>query len=41
MIMHSDGFVIGGLTQEDFINAKTKVPLPGGIPLPGQAFAPI
>ncbi|MDP9085958.1 MAG: type II and III secretion system protein [Pseudomonadota bacterium] len=38
MIKHSDGFVMGGLTQEVFISAKTKVPLLGDIPLLGQAF---
>ncbi|MDP9086668.1 MAG: type II secretion system protein GspD, partial [Pseudomonadota bacterium] len=38
MIKHSDGFVIGGLTQEVLIGAKTKVPLLGDIRFLGQAF---
>jgi general secretion pathway protein D len=37
-VRDGDSFVIGGLTQEDFINTKTKVPLLGDIPLLGQAF---
>jgi general secretion pathway protein D len=37
-VRDGDSFVIGGLTQEDFINTKTKVPLLGDIPLIGTAF---
>ena len=37
-VKDGDSFVIGGLTQEDFIHTKTKVPLLGDIPLVGQAF---
>ncbi|WP_185829141.1 type II secretion system protein GspD [Sphingomonas ginkgonis] len=37
-VRNGDSFVIGGLTQEDVINTKTKVPLLGDIPLVGQAF---
>ena len=37
-VRDGDSFVIGGLTQEDTINSKTKVPLFGDIPLIGQAF---
>ena len=37
-VRDGDSFVIGGLTQEDTINSKTKVPLLGDIPLIGQAF---
>ena len=37
-VRDGDSFVIGGLTQEDVINSKTKVPLLGDIPLIGQAF---
>ncbi|WP_114227119.1 MULTISPECIES: secretin N-terminal domain-containing protein [Sphingomonas] len=33
-----ESFVIGGLTQEDVINSKSKIPLLGDIPLVGQAF---
>ena len=33
-----DSFVIGGLTQDENIDTKTKVPLLGDIPLLGQAF---
>jgi general secretion pathway protein D len=37
-VRDGDSFVIGGLSQEDVINAKSKVPLLGDIPLIGQAF---
>ena len=37
-VRDGDSFVIGGLSQEDVINTKTKVPLLGDIPLIGQAF---
>jgi general secretion pathway protein D len=37
-VRDGDSFVIGGLTQEDVINSKTKIPLLGDIPLIGQAF---
>lgn len=37
-VRDGDSFVIGGLTQEDVINTKTKIPLLGDIPLVGQAF---
>jgi general secretion pathway protein D len=37
-VRDGDSFVIGGLSQEDVINTKTKVPLLGDIPLLGQAF---
>jgi general secretion pathway protein D len=37
-VRDGDSFVIGGLTQEDVINSKTKVPLLGDIPIIGQAF---
>ena len=37
-VRDGDSFVIGGLTQEDVINSKSKVPLLGDIPLIGQAF---
>ena len=33
-----DSFVIGGLTQDDVLNSKSKIPLLGDIPLIGQAF---
>ena len=33
-----DSFVIGGLTQDENISTKTKVPLLGDIPIVGQAF---
>ena len=37
-VQDGDSFVIGGLSQEDVINAHTKIPLLGDIPLIGQAF---
>ena len=37
-VRDGDSFVIGGLSQEDVINTKTKVPLLGDIPILGQAF---
>jgi general secretion pathway protein D len=37
-VRDGESFVIGGLSQEDVINTKTKVPLLGDIPLVGQAF---
>ena len=37
-VRDGDSFVIGGLTQEDVINNKTKIPLLGDIPIVGQAF---
>jgi len=37
-VRDGDSFVIGGLSQEDMINSKTKVPLLGDIPLLGRAF---
>lgn len=37
-VRDGDSFVIGGLSQEDVINTKTKVPLLGDLPLIGQAF---
>lgn len=37
-VRDGDSFVIGGLSQEDVINSKSKIPLLGDIPLLGQAF---
>jgi general secretion pathway protein D len=37
-VRDGDSFVIGGLTQDEQLNTKTKVPLLGDIPLLGQAF---
>ena len=37
-VKDGDSFVIGGLTQEDVINSKTKIPLLGDIPILGQVF---
>jgi len=37
-VRDGDSFVIGGLSQEDMINNKSKVPLLGDIPILGQAF---
>jgi general secretion pathway protein D len=37
-VRDGDSFVIGGLTQDDVLNTKTKIPLLGDIPLIGQAF---
>lgn len=37
-VRDGDSFVIGGLTQEDIINTKSKIPGLGDIPLVGQLF---
>jgi general secretion pathway protein D len=37
-VRDGDSFIIGGLSQEDVIRTKTKVPLLGDVPLLGQAF---
>jgi len=37
-VRDGDSFVIGGLTQDDVLNSKSKIPLLGDIPLLGQAF---
>ena len=37
-VRDGEPFVIGGLSQEDVIKTRTKVPLLGDIPLLGQAF---
>lgn len=37
-VRDGDSFVIGGLTQDENITTKTKVPLLGDIPIVGQAF---
>ena len=37
-VKDGDSFVIGGLTQEDVINNRTKIPLLGDIPLLGTLF---
>jgi general secretion pathway protein D len=37
-VRDGDSFVIGGLTQDENINNKSKVPVLGDIPLVGQAF---
>jgi general secretion pathway protein D len=37
-VRDGDSFVIGGLTQEDTINSKSKIPVLGDVPLLGQAF---
>jgi general secretion pathway protein D len=37
-VRDGDSFVIGGLTQDENITTRTKVPLLGDIPLVGQAF---
>lgn len=37
-VRDGDSFIIGGLSQEDVINTKTKIPVLGDIPLLGQAF---
>jgi general secretion pathway protein D len=37
-VRDGDSFVIGGLSQDDVINSKSKVPLLGDIPILGQAF---
>ena len=37
-VRDGDSFVIGGLTQDENLTSRTKVPLLGDIPLLGQAF---
>jgi general secretion pathway protein D len=37
-VRDGDSFVIGGLTQDENINTKTKIPLLGDLPVVGQAF---
>ncbi len=37
-VRDGDSFVIGGLTQDETISSKSKVPLLGDIPVLGQAF---
>lgn len=37
-VRDGDSFVIGGLTQDETISSKSKVPLLGDIPILGQAF---
>jgi len=37
-VRDGDSFVIGGLTQDEDLRTKTKVPLLGDIPILGQAF---
>jgi general secretion pathway protein D len=37
-VRDGDSFVIGGLTQDENITTKTKVPFLGDIPLVGQVF---
>jgi general secretion pathway protein D len=37
-VRDGDSFVIGGLTQEETISSKSKVPLLGDIPVVGGAF---
>lgn len=37
-VRDGDSFVIGGLTQDENINNKTKIPLLGDIPILGQVF---
>jgi len=37
-VRDGDSFIIGGLTQDENLNTKTKVPLLGDIPILGQAF---
>jgi general secretion pathway protein D len=37
-VRDGDSFVIGGLTQDETISSKSKVPILGDIPLVGQAF---
>jgi general secretion pathway protein D len=37
-VRDGDSFVIGGLTQDEMLSTKSKVPLLGDIPLIGQAF---
>ena len=37
-VRDGDSFVIGGLTQDEQLNSRSKVPLLGDIPILGQAF---
>lgn len=37
-VRDGDSFVIGGLTQDENLTTKTKIPLLGDIPIVGQAF---
>jgi general secretion pathway protein D len=37
-VRDGDSFVIGGLTQDETISSKSKIPLLGDIPIVGQAF---
>ncbi|HEX3676930.1 MAG TPA: secretin N-terminal domain-containing protein [Sphingomicrobium sp.] len=37
-VFDGDSFVIGGLTQDETISSKSKIPLLGDIPIVGQAF---
>lgn len=37
-VRDGDSFVIGGLTQDEQLNTKSKIPLLGEIPIIGQAF---
>src|SRR4029079_18652945 len=37
-VRDGDSFVIGGLTQDENLTTRTKVPLLGDIPILGQAF---
>jgi len=37
-VRDGDSFVIGGLTQDEAINTKTKVPILGDIPVVGEVF---
>jgi general secretion pathway protein D len=37
-VRDGDSFVIGGLTQDENLNTRTKVPLLGDLPILGQAF---
>ena len=37
-VRDGDAFIIGGLTQDENLTSKTKIPLLGDIPLIGQAF---
>ena len=38
-VRDGDSFVIGGLSQEDVLNTKSKVPVLGDIPIIGQVFS--
>ena len=38
LVSPGESFIIGGLSQENVIQTKTKIPLLGDIPLLGQAF---